>query len=98
MMSKDIREKILEVLLSFYNGVDGNTDIKPGHPPIHMHEARERLLALFNDMCLEARVGELNEWIGGSKYQAFSSLADIRASMEVRLAKLQAQRQGERNE
>lgn len=47
------KQRLDERLLSFYNSVQGNTDIRHGYPPMHMHEAKQTiqadLLAIIGD-------------------------------------------------
>lgn len=46
-MSEDKTDKQIEILLSFYNGVQGNLDIRHGYPPINMTEAHAKITQLL---------------------------------------------------
>lgn len=89
-MSEDKTDKQIEILLSFYNGVQGNLDIRHGYPPINMTEAHAKITQLL----LEERLKQMREIFNSfgdkkvsevSKVEIFDMLVTITEQLEAAL-------------
>ena len=83
-----------EILISFYNSACPVESIKPGYPPIHMHEAKQALLQWHKDKArsyvLEVIGGDESYLLEADKEYELGELLDIMNPIELR-NKLRAQ-------